>query len=115
MAGKASSAHFVSCRHRTSGWNSSTQACTRGRRAASELTFQVASRTPRTVPADGWGAAYARRVGELSGDAVSSIHNHLQKARNEAASVKDPSNRRALEALVEATSELLAAVRHEAG
>src|SRR5215218_570058 len=44
MVGKASSAHFVSWRHRTSGCTCCTHASTRCRRAPSELTFHVASR-----------------------------------------------------------------------
>lgn len=48
-AGKASSASFVSCMHRTSGWISANHASTRGSRTFSELTFHVARRTPPTV------------------------------------------------------------------
>jgi hypothetical protein len=54
-------------------------------------------------------------VNEQSGEVVSSVHDHLQRARREAAAVEDPSVRRALEALAAATTEFLAAVRHEAG
>lgn len=53
MAGKASSAIFVSCRHTTSGDMSASHASRRGRRAFRELTFQVATRTLPTVPATG--------------------------------------------------------------
>ena len=75
----------------------------------------MASRTSRTVPVGGRGVAYARPVNEQSGEVVSSIHDHLQRARREAAAVEDPSVRRALEALAAATTGFLAAVRHEAG
>src|SRR6478736_1175607 len=36
--------------HRTSGWMSASHSSTRGRRTFSELTFQVATRIPATVP-----------------------------------------------------------------
>src|ERR1700722_6467371 len=44
MAGKAVSASFVSCMQTTSGWAYSIHSSTRGRRALSEFTFQVAMR-----------------------------------------------------------------------
>src|SRR5437660_1919473 len=43
--GNESSASLVSCRHRTSGCAYWSHSSTRGRRAFSELTFQVAKRT----------------------------------------------------------------------
>ena len=43
-AGKALSASFVSCMHRTSGCAYPSQSSTRAKRAFSELTFQVAIR-----------------------------------------------------------------------
>src|SRR5438552_9756892 len=53
--GNESSASLVSCRHRTSGCAYWSHSSTRGRRAFSELTFQVAKRTafwnlPDVVP-----------------------------------------------------------------
>src|SRR5262245_29632292 len=47
--GNASSGSFVSCRHTTSGWAYSSHSSTRGWRALSELTFQVAMRTGSTL------------------------------------------------------------------
>src|SRR4051794_1025524 len=44
MAGKAPSASFVSCMHSTSGCTEAIHSSTRGRRAFSEFTFQVAMR-----------------------------------------------------------------------
>src|SRR5436190_276398 len=45
VAANQSSASLVSCRHRTSGCAYWSHSSTRGRRAFSELTFQVAKRT----------------------------------------------------------------------
>ena len=44
-----SSASLVSCRQTTSGWRSSSQGSSRGRRCLTELTFQVAIRIGSTV------------------------------------------------------------------
>ncbi len=52
-------------------------------------------------------------MSELPGEVVSSIHNHLQKARSEAAAIADRSTRRAVESLA-ATTELLKAVLRQA-
>ena len=48
-ASNASSASLVSCRQTTSGWRSSSQGSSRGIRCLTEFTFQVATRTRRTV------------------------------------------------------------------
>jgi hypothetical protein len=53
-------------------------------------------------------------VSELPSEVVSSIHNHLQKARSEAAAIEDQSTRRAVESLADATTALLKAVRRQA-
>src|SRR6476646_5451285 len=45
MVGKAASESLVSCMHSTSGSAYSSHSSTRGRRAFSEFTFQVAMRT----------------------------------------------------------------------
>ena len=58
--------------------------------------------------------AYARPVSELPGEVVSSVYNHRQKARSEAAAIEDPSARRAVESLADAATELLKAVRRQA-
>src|SRR3954471_920272 len=67
-------AHFVSCRHSTSGWASSSHSLSRGRRAPTELTFHVAIRTPSTL----WSAP---RVGRVASDAdlvaLPKAHLHL--------------------------------------
>src|SRR5882672_5933085 len=47
MAGNAESASLVSCMQRTSGCAYASHSSTRGRRAFSELTFQVAIRMTR--------------------------------------------------------------------
>jgi hypothetical protein len=52
-------------------------------------------------------------VSELPGEVVSSIHNHLQKARSDAAAIEDNSVRRAVESLADATTELLQVVRRQ--
>src|SRR3954451_22035804 len=56
-------AHFVSCRHSTSGWASASHSLSRGRRAPTELTFHVAIRTPSTL----WSGP--PMVGEVASDA----------------------------------------------
>src|SRR3954453_3685103 len=67
-------AHFVSCRHSTSGWASSSHSLSRGRRAPTELTFHVAIRTPSTL----WSAP---KVGRVASDAdlvtLPKAHLHL--------------------------------------
>src|SRR4051794_3868517 len=56
----ASSASFVSCRHRTSGLRSSSHGSSRGTRCFSELTFQVTIRMPVSVGQARWFQAPAR-------------------------------------------------------
>src|SRR4051794_39696625 len=67
-------AHFVSCRHSTSGWASSSHSLSRGRRAPTELTFHVAIHTPSTL----WSAP---KVGRVASDAdlvtLPKAHLHL--------------------------------------
>src|SRR5947209_18121880 len=50
MAGKALSGRLVSCMHSTSGCTEASHSSTRGRRALSEFTFQVAMRNIRPDP-----------------------------------------------------------------
>ena len=59
-------------------------------------------------------AAYARAVSELPGEVLSSIHNHLQKARSDAAAIEDRSTRPAVESLDATTTEPVNAVRRQA-
>lgn len=47
----------------------------------------------------------------LSGEVAGRIHDQIQQARSQAAGVEDPSTRRALEALAEATTELVRSLR----